>query len=61
VQETKEAGPVATELVFVGKPGFVTNDSLRSHFEQAMVAAPTAGHGEDPFETDLRAFNIIFG
>ncbi len=52
-----DAGDVITELVFIGKPGTNTNDSIRAHFERALEQASS---GEAYVVNDLRAFNVVF-
>jgi hypothetical protein len=54
-----EDDPVTTELVFIGKPGTNTNESIRELFEQALADANTQGH-EGYLVKDLRAFNVVF-
>jgi G3E family GTPase len=54
-----EVGPVSTELVFIGRPGTVTNQTIASVFENAFQAARD-GSRERHLVTDLRAFNVIF-
>lgn len=58
-QESDEDEGVTTELVFIGKPGTATNDSIKAHFENALEEANTPD-GEGYVVTDLRAFNVIF-
>jgi G3E family GTPase len=57
--DDNEAGPVSTELVFIGTPGTVTDEDIATVFEQALRAARS---GDEPhIVTDLRAFQVIFG
>jgi G3E family GTPase len=51
--------PVSTELVFIGRPGTVTNQAIATVFDQAFRAARD-GSREPHIVTDLRAFNVIF-
>jgi G3E family GTPase len=51
--------PVGTELVFIGKPGTVTDQAIAAVFDQAFQAA-RGGSREPHIVTDLRAFNVIF-
>ncbi len=54
-----EEVPATTELVFIGKPGNITNESIRGLLEQALVDANA--QGEDGYQVkDLRAFNVVF-
>jgi hypothetical protein len=39
LQESGPADPVATELVFIGKPIGITDDSIGALFEQALAEA----------------------
>jgi len=55
-----ENDPATTELVFIGKPGTNTNESIQELFEQALADANTQGH-EGYLVKDLRAFNVVFG
>jgi len=58
--ESPEDAPVTTELVFIGKPGTITNESIRGLFEQALADANC--QGEEGYRIkDLRAFNVVFG
>ena len=57
--EAPEADPVTTELVFIGKPGTNTNESIRGLFEQALMNANAQGE-EGHVVKDLRAFNVVF-
>jgi len=57
--ESDKDKAVTTELVFIGKPGSVSNDDLKVHFEQAWQAARDQGE-EGYTVNDLRAFNVIF-
>jgi G3E family GTPase len=57
--ERDEAEPITTELVFIGKPGTNTNESIRELFEQALQDAKSQGH-ENYRIKDLRAFNVVF-
>jgi G3E family GTPase len=53
---------VTTELVFVGRPGTITNDSIRMQFEAAVEeATSSARDGTGYLVTDLRAFTVLFG
>jgi G3E family GTPase len=57
--ENGEAETITTELVFIGKPGVVSNDSIHEHFERAFEEANNPG--EDGYRVaDLRAFNVVF-
>ena len=51
--------PVDTELVFIGKPGTVTDQTIATVFDQAFQAA-RRGSAEPHIVTDLRAFNVVF-
>jgi G3E family GTPase len=57
--ESLQDEPVTTDLVFIGKPGIITNDSIRELFEQALEDANSQGE-EGYVVKDLRAFNVIF-
>lgn len=57
--ESDKDKAVTTELVFIGKPGSVSNEDLKAHFEQAWQAAHDQGE-EGYTVNDLRAFNVIF-
>jgi G3E family GTPase len=57
--ESAEADPVATELVFIGKPNGITDDSIGALFEQALVEA-NAPDTEGYIVKDLRAFHVVF-
>jgi G3E family GTPase len=57
--ESDKDKAITTELVFIGKPGSVSNDDLKVHFEQAWQAARDQGE-EGHTVNDLRAFNVIF-
>jgi hypothetical protein len=51
----------ATELVFIGKPGTVTNASIDAIFESAVSAhAESRRAGTGYVVGDLRAFEVIF-
>jgi G3E family GTPase len=57
--ESPETVPVSTELVFIGKPGTNTNESIGMVFEQALEDA-RAQDSEGYTVKDLRAFNVVF-
>ena len=57
--ESLEDSPTTTELVFIGKPGRITNESIRELFEQALEDANSQGD-EGYLVKDLRAFNVVF-
>ena len=57
--ESLEDSPATTELVFIGKPGRITNESIRELFEQALEDANSQGD-EGYLVKDLRAFNGVF-
>jgi G3E family GTPase len=57
--ESLQDEPVTTDLVFIGKPGIITNDSIRELFEQALEDANSQGE-EGYVVKDLRAFNVVF-
>ncbi len=57
--ESPETVPVSTELVFIGKPGTNTNESIEMIFAQAMEDAYSQG-SEGYVVKDLRAFNVVF-
>lgn len=53
---------VTTELMFVGKPGRVSNDSIRMQFDAAVAEAESSARdGTGYLVTDLRAFTVLFG
>ena len=53
---------VTTELMFIGRPGTVTNDSIRLQFDAAVAEArSSARDGTGYLVTDLRAFTVLFG
>ena len=56
--ESADVEPVATELVFIGKPRTLTNESIRSHFDRALVETNVEG-GEACPVSDLRAFDVV--
>ena len=59
LQLTPEAKTITTELVFIGKPGGVSKDSIHEHFERSFEEADNPG--EDGYRVaDLRAFNVVF-
>jgi G3E family GTPase len=58
--ESPDDAPVTTELVFIGKPGTNTNESIRELFEKAWAGANAQGD-EGYLVKDLRAFNVVFG
>lgn len=57
--EPKNGEVVTTELIFIGKPGGVTKNGIRDHFEQALVYARHQGAAGYTV-TDLRAFSVVF-
>jgi G3E family GTPase len=57
--ELAEADPVATELVFIGKPDGITDDTIGALFEQALAEA-NAPDNEGYVVKDLRAFHVVF-
>jgi len=58
--ESPAVAPATTELVFIGKPGANTNESIRELFEQSLEDAKS--QGEEGYRVkDLRAFNVVFG
>ena len=59
VCEDEGAETVATELVFVGRPGMVTGDSIRGQFAEAVHEA-AAGAQDGYLVSDLRAFTVFF-
>jgi G3E family GTPase len=60
--EAEPPETMTTELVFVGRPGMVTSDSIRVHFEEAVHEAKAgARDGSGYLVTDLRAFTVFFG
>ena len=60
--EAESPERMTTELVFVGRPGTVTNDSIRVQFESAVdEARSSAQDGTGYLVTDLRAFTVLFG
>ena len=59
LRETQPGELIVTELVLIGKPGNVTDDSIRAYFEQSLDEANTE-HGDGNIVTDLRAFSVIF-
>jgi G3E family GTPase len=57
--ESVEDEPATTELVFIGKPGKTTNESIRELFEQALIDSKS--QGDKAYQVkDLRAFNVVF-
>jgi G3E family GTPase len=51
--------PATTELVFIGKPGTTSEETIRAVFEQAL--ADTSASEEIGWRiNDLRAFNVVF-
>jgi len=58
--ESSEAVPVSTELVFIGKPGTNTNESIGMIFTQALEDARSQGSEEGYVVKDLRSFNVVF-
>ena len=60
--EAESPETVRTELVFIGRPGTVTNDSIRVQFEAAVAEAKSSAQdGRGYLVTDLRAFTVLFG
>lgn len=55
----EDAEDITTELVFIGKPGSITNDSIGALFEQSLEAARNQGD-ETYIVKDLRAFEVLF-
>jgi G3E family GTPase len=54
--------PLMTELVFIGTPEAVTNERIRTLFEEAVAEAKaSADDGSGYLVTDLRAFTVYFG
>ena len=58
--ESPETVPVSTELVFIGKPGTNTNESIEMIFKQALEDARSQGSEEGYVVKDLRSFNVVF-
>jgi G3E family GTPase len=62
LREADASEAVTTELIFVGRPGTVTDDSIRIHFERAIEEAQSSARdGTGYIVTDLRAFTVLFG
>lgn len=59
LRETQPDELISTELVLIGRPGNVTDDSVRAYFERSLDEA-NATDGEGNIVTDLRAFSVIF-
>jgi len=57
LREAPSAETIPTELVFIGKPGRVTNDSIETHFQEAVEEAQS---GDGYLVKDLRSFNVVF-
>ena len=57
--ESPAAGPVSTELVFIGTPGQNTNESIAKVFDQALEDARRQ-KDQGYVVKDLRAFNVVF-
>jgi G3E family GTPase len=57
--ETATPEETKTELVFIGKPGAITDAGLRTHLDSALAAARTPA-GDGYIINDLRAFEVIF-
>jgi G3E family GTPase len=55
--QSGQADEVRTELVFIGKPGATSTDSLCAHFEKAFE---DTARGEPHVVKDLRAFDVVF-
>ncbi len=55
--ETSSPEAITTELVFIGKPGQVTNQSIQTNFDQAVAEAQS---GQGYRVKDLRSFNVVF-
>ena len=58
--ESPETVSVSTELVFIGKPGTNTNESIEMIFTQALEDARSQGSEEGYVVKDLRSFNVVF-
>lgn len=58
--ESPETVLVSTELVFIGKPGTNTNESIGMIFTQALEDARSQGSEEGYVVKDLRSFNVVF-
>jgi G3E family GTPase len=62
LRESDSLEGVTTELIFVGRRGTVTDDSIRRHFEAAIEEAQSSARdGSGYIVTDLRAFTVLFG
>jgi G3E family GTPase len=62
LRESDSSEGVTTELIFVGRPGTVTDDSIRMHFDAAIEEAQSSARdGTGYIVTDLRAFTVLFG
>jgi G3E family GTPase len=59
LREAQPGEVIATELVLIGKPGRISDASIRAHFEQSLDEATTE-NGDGNIVTDLRAFSVIF-
>ena len=62
LRESDSLEGVTTELIFVGRRGTVTDDSIRMHFDAAIEEAQSSARdGTGYIVTDLRAFTVVFG
>lgn len=62
LREADSLEDVTTELIFVGRRGTVTDDSIRMHFDAAIEEAQSSARdGTGYIVTDLRAFTVLFG